>query len=233
MNDNYSKKFLELLKIMQTLRGENGCPWDKKQTHKTLRPYVIEEAYEVAHTIDKEDLDELTDELGDLLLQVIFHSQIAKENNEFDIGDVLDKINSKMVRRHPHVFKEDGEYSYERWEEIKAKEKKKKSFSMIGEIKKSQPSLIQLRRLLENIQENGIKLFSDSEKLKKLFIESIKNEDTDKIILYFYIYFMNKDLDLEKEISQTTKKLYNSFTDLENKEKKELYFFEKIIEENF
>ena len=232
MNNNYSEKFLELINIMETLRGENGCPWDKKQTHESLRPYVIEEAYEVAHTIDKNDTEELTDELGDLLLQVIFHSQIAKENNEFDILDVLNKINSKMIRRHPHVFKNDGEYSYERWEEIKAKEKKKETFSMIGEIKKSQPSLIQLRRVLENIQENGIELFDDLNELKKLFIESINNDDTEKIILFFYIYFMNKNKDLEKEISLTTKKLYNKFVNIEKDNKDDLNNFEKIIKDN-
>jgi tetrapyrrole methylase family protein/MazG family protein len=130
------EKFLKLVEIMKELRSENGCPWDKKQTHQSLRPYVIEEAYEVAYSIDKNDLEELSDELGDLLLQVIFHSQIAEENKEFTIEDVLDKINSKMIRRHPHVFKNDDEYSYERWEQIKAKEKKKESYSMIGELKK-------------------------------------------------------------------------------------------------
>lgn len=223
------EKFLKLVEIMKELRSENGCPWDKKQTHESLRPYVIEEAYEVAHTIDKNDLEELSDELGDLLLQVIFHSQIAEEKNEFTIEDVLNKINSKMIRRHPHVFKNDGEYSYERWEQIKAKEKKKENYSIIGDLKKSQPSLIQLRRLLENMKENGISLLSESSKLKSLFIEAIKSDDTDKIILYFFIYFLNKDLDLEKEISKTTNKLYNRFIKIEKNDKDKLKNFEKII----
>lgn len=223
------EKFLKLVEIMKELRSENGCPWDKKQTHESLRPYVIEEAYEVAHTIDKNDLEELSDELGDLLLQVIFHSQIAEEKNEFTIEDVLNKINSKMIRRHPHVFKNDGEYSYERWEQIKAKEKKKENYSIIGDLKKSQPSLIQLRRLLENMKENSINLLSDSSKLKDLFIEAINSDDTDKIILYFFIYFLNKDLDLEKEISKTTNKLYNRFIEIEKNDKDKLRNFEKII----
>lgn len=226
------EKFLKLVEIMKELRSENGCPWDKKQTHQSLRPYVIEEAYEVAYSIDKNDLEELSDELGDLLLQVIFHSQIAEENKEFTIEDVLDKINSKMIRRHPHVFKNDDEYSYERWEQIKAKEKKKESYSMIGELKKSQPSLIQLRRLLENMKENGIIMFSDSNKLKELFIEAINSEDTNKIILYFFIYFLNKDLDLEREISKTTNKLYEQFIEIEKNNKEKLKNFEKIIIKN-
>jgi tetrapyrrole methylase family protein/MazG family protein len=226
------EKFLKLVEIMKELRSENGCPWDKKQTHQSLRPYVIEEAYEVAYSIDKNDLEELSDELGDLLLQVIFHSQIAEENKEFTIEDVLDKINSKMIRRHPHVFKNDDEYSYERWEQIKAKEKKKESYSMIGELKKSQPSLIQLRRLLENMTETGTIMFSDSNKLKELFIEAINSEDTNKIILYFFIYFLNKDLDLEREISKTTNKLYEQFIEIEKNNKEKLKNFEKIIIKN-
>lgn len=226
------EKFLKLVEIMKELRSENGCPWDKKQTHESLRPYVIEEAYEVAHTIDKNDSEELSDELGDLLLQVVFHSQIAEEKKEFTIEDVLDKINSKMVRRHPHVFQNDGEYSYERWEQIKAKEKKKENYSIIGELKKSQPSLIQLRRLLENIKENGISILSDNAKLKELFVEAINSDDTDKIILYLYIYFLNKNLDLEKEISKTTNKLYDQFIEIEKKDKDKLRNFEKIIMKN-
>lgn len=223
---------MKLLKIMEMLRSENGCPWDKKQTHKSLRPYVIEEAYEVAHSIDNNNFEELSDELGDLLLQVIFHSQIAKEKREFDIEDVLDKINSKMIRRHPHVFNDDGEYSYERWERIKAQEKNKTNFSIIGELKKSQPSLIQLRRILENIRENNIDIFSNQNELKKLFINSIEDDNLDKIILYFFLYFINENKDIEKEISNTTNKIYREFTNLENINKEEIYNFEKIIKNN-
>lgn len=223
---------MKLLKIMEMLRSENGCPWDKKQTHKFLRPYVIEEAYEVAHSIDNNNFEELSDELGDLLLQVIFHSQIAKEKREFDIEDVLDKINSKMIRRHPHVFNDDGEYSYERWERIKAQEKNKTNFSIIGELKKSQPSLIQLRRILENIRENNIDIFSNQNELKKLFINSIEDDNLDKIILYFFLYFINENKDIEKEISNTTNKIYREFTNLENINKEEIYNFEKIIKNN-
>ncbi|HOJ94988.1 MAG TPA: MazG nucleotide pyrophosphohydrolase domain-containing protein, partial [Fervidobacterium nodosum] len=98
------EKFERLVEIMATLRGENGCDWDKAQTHESLKPYLIEEAYEVLNAIDLKDDEELKEELGDVLLQVVFHSQIAKERGVFNIDDVIDTLNDKLVRRHPHVF---------------------------------------------------------------------------------------------------------------------------------
>lgn len=97
-------KFNRLVEIMATLRGENGCPWDQEQTHKSLRQHLLEEAYEVIEAIDADDYKELAGELGDLLLQVVFHAQMATEAGEFTIDDVVDHINEKLVRRHPHVF---------------------------------------------------------------------------------------------------------------------------------
>lgn len=94
----------ELQKIMASLRSENGCPWDREQTHASLRPYLIEETYEVIEALDAQDHDKLADELGDLLLQIVFHAQIASENHNFDLVDAIQNINRKLVRRHPHVF---------------------------------------------------------------------------------------------------------------------------------
>src|SRR3954469_10141552 len=98
-------KIDDLLRIMTTLRdAERGCPWDLEQTFETIAPYTIEEAYEVADAIDRRDYASLCDELGDLLLQVVFHAQMAKEAEHFDFGDVLAAISNKMIARHPHVF---------------------------------------------------------------------------------------------------------------------------------
>lgn len=113
---------------MATLRDpEKGCPWDKKQTYATIAPYTIEEAYEVAEAIETQDFDELRDELGDLLFQVVFYAQIAKEEQRFDFSDVVQAICEKMLRRHPHVFADDdigtAEQQTERWEKIKAEER--------------------------------------------------------------------------------------------------------------
>ena len=97
-----------LLEIMHTLRAPGGCPWDIEQTHESLIPCLIEEAYEVADAIQRGSMDELKDELGDLLLQVVFHARMADEREAFDFEDVVDAICDKMVRRHPHVFAEAG-----------------------------------------------------------------------------------------------------------------------------
>src|SRR5262245_42784896 len=99
-----SQRFQKLTDLMAALRAPNGCPWDRKQTHDSLKPYLLEEAYEVLETIDHQDRRKLAEELGDVLLQVLFHSQIAAEAGTFTIDDVLDGLSDKLVRRHPHVF---------------------------------------------------------------------------------------------------------------------------------
>lgn len=115
---------------MARLRGPGGCPWDREQTFDSIKPYTLEEAYEVLEAIDNRDWDELRGELGDLLLQVLFYSQMAQEDSKFSIDDVLDRLSDKLVHRHPHVF---GDVTAEtsadvlrNWEAIKAQEKKKK-----------------------------------------------------------------------------------------------------------
>ena len=118
----------DLIGVMARLRDpERGCPWDRVQTFATVAPYTIEEAYEVADAIERSDLSGLVDELGDLLFQVVFHAQIARESGAFDFGDVVDAITGKMIRRHPHVFADAEESSVAeqsaRWEEMKAAER--------------------------------------------------------------------------------------------------------------
>ncbi|MGI6119057.1 MAG: nucleoside triphosphate pyrophosphohydrolase [Desulfosporosinus sp.] len=119
--------FSRLTKIMSKLRSKQGCPWDIKQTHETLKPYLIEESYEVLNAIEKNDMYNLCEELGDLLLQVVFHAQIASEEREFDMHDILQVVIQKMIRRHPHVFGEEKVESAEEvnltWERIKQEEK--------------------------------------------------------------------------------------------------------------
>ena len=120
--------FQKLLEMMDVLRGPGGCPWDQEQTRETLKPLLVEEAFEVLEALDGSDSNQLCDELGDLLFQVIFHSRIAQEKEEFDIHDVCRKSYEKMVRRHPHVFGDehyrDSQELLKHWEDIKAEEKK-------------------------------------------------------------------------------------------------------------
>jgi tetrapyrrole methylase family protein / MazG family protein len=117
----------KLVGLVERLRGENGCPWDKEQTRESLKPMLIEEAYEVLDALDGSDPLELKDELGDLLFQVVFHSQIAQELGEFNLADVIDRSYQKMVRRHPHIFGDadlkTSEDVLKNWEDIKAAEK--------------------------------------------------------------------------------------------------------------
>src|SRR5207302_888878 len=99
-----SERFNRVVEIMARLRGDGGCPWDRKQTRETLKPYLVEEAYEVLETIETQDEAKLKEELGDVLLQVLFHAQIGHEQQTFTIEDVLETLAEKLVRRHPHVF---------------------------------------------------------------------------------------------------------------------------------
>lgn len=124
------REFESLLKVVEFLRGPEGCPWDKEQTHTSLTRYAIEEAFELAEAIDGGDINELRDELGDLLLQVILHSEIARQEGRFDIFDVIENLNRKMVRRHPHVFADvkadTPDEVIKNWSAIKASEKSEK-----------------------------------------------------------------------------------------------------------
>lgn len=123
-------KFEKLVEIMATLRGPNGCPWDKQQDFNSLKPMLVEEVYEVLEAIDNNDFEGLSEELGDLLLHVVFHAHLGKESGQFDINTVIQKISDKLIRRHPHVFADQSastpEEVIKNWEAIKAQEKAEK-----------------------------------------------------------------------------------------------------------
>lgn len=126
-----SDRFQKLTELMAALRAPNGCPWDRKQTHESLKPYLLEETYEVLETIDQQDRKKLPEELGDVLLQVLFHSQIAAEAGAFTIEEVMDQLADKLVRRHPHVFPNgsndltpiNADQVLAKWEDIKRAER--------------------------------------------------------------------------------------------------------------
>lgn len=126
-----SERFQKLTDLMAALRAPNGCPWDRKQTHESLKPYLLEETYEVLETIDQQDRTKLPEELGDVLLQVLFHSQIAAEAGAFTIDEVMDQLADKLIRRHPHVFPNgsndpipaNADQVLAKWEDIKREER--------------------------------------------------------------------------------------------------------------
>lgn len=143
------EKFQQLVDIMARLRGIDGCPWDIEQTHSSLSRHALEEVYEVIESIDEGRFDDLPGELGDLLLQVVFHAQIAAEEKRFTISDVLDEINDKLIRRHPHVFGDDvietAEEQTQAWEQSKLSREGKRS--AIDGVPKQLPALLRAHRL--------------------------------------------------------------------------------------
>jgi ATP diphosphatase len=154
-----SRDISRLVEIMAALRNpDGGCPWDLEQDFSTIRNYTIEEAYEVADAIEREDFDDLRDELGDLLLQPVYHAQLAAERGLFDLGDVVEAITTKLIRRHPHVFGEtaakDAEAAKGRWDAIKAEERAGKAArrgedasSLLDDVPHALPALARAEKL--------------------------------------------------------------------------------------
>jgi MazG family protein len=143
--------FARLVEIMAQLRAPGGCPWDREQNFSTIKPYLLEETYEVMDAIDARDWDGLAEELGDLLLQPVFFAQMAHEEGLFDIADALEAINSKLIRRHPHVFAAGDAKTADdvkrRWDEIKAEEKLNKPKGLLDGIPRSAPALVEAQQI--------------------------------------------------------------------------------------
>ncbi|MGO7185327.1 nucleoside triphosphate pyrophosphohydrolase [Rhizobium brockwellii] len=168
-----SKDIARLIEIMAALRHpETGCPWDIVQSFETIKPYTIEEAYEVSDAIERGDMDDLCDELGDLLLQVVFHARMAEEAGEFSFGDVVNAITAKMIRRHPHVFARSAADTPDavkiQWDEIKQAEKRERAerrsrrgitedfnSGFLGSVQRSFPALTEALKLQERAAKVG------------------------------------------------------------------------------
>ena len=159
---NSTASFAELVAIMAHLRAPDGCPWDREQTHATLKPYLLEEAYEALEAIDAKDDAELCKELGDVLLQVVFHAQIAAEKGRFDIEEVGRVIVDKLIRRHPHVFADvdvDGaDQVLQNWEQIKRQERRdqgQQAPSLLEGIPAQLPALMRAQRIQTRVARQG------------------------------------------------------------------------------
>jgi MazG family protein len=153
------RSFDELVDLMATLRGPDGCPWDRKQTLATLKPFIVEEAYEVVDAIDRDDRRGLAEELGDFLLQAVFAAEITREEGTFDIYDAITAIHDKLVRRHPHVFGDveakDAEEVLVNWEKLKNEERKAENKSVLDGVPQSLPALLKASRLTEKAARVG------------------------------------------------------------------------------
>ena len=161
MSESANDHFGELVQIMARLRGENGCPWDREQTHASIKPYLLEETYEVLESIDENDPVKLEEELGDLALQVVFHAQMADEAGLFTIADVLRGINEKLRRRHPHIFgdvkADTAQEVLFNWEQIKKLEREKAQgrASLLDGVPRELPALLRAHRLQEKASRVG------------------------------------------------------------------------------
>ncbi|MDP2599958.1 MAG: nucleoside triphosphate pyrophosphohydrolase [Deltaproteobacteria bacterium] len=156
------EKFEKLAEIMATLRGPNGCPWDREQTYKDINPCLLEETHEVLEAVDRGDFADLKEELGDLLVQILFLSQLAKEENRFQVENVIEKASEKLIRRHPHVFGDQKAHTSQEvlvnWEKIKQEEnkhKEKKRDSILSGLPKSSPALLNAFRIGEKTHRVG------------------------------------------------------------------------------
>lgn len=231
-------QFDELVEIMNVLRQK--CPWDKEQTHKSLRKYLIEETYEVIEAIDEDDYSKLKEELGDLLLQVVFHAKIAQENNQFDIYEVIYDICQKMIKRHTHVFGDDDlktadEVLYN-WDKVKSKEKNIKTVTeSLHSIPKHLPALIKSYKVQEkaarvgfdwdNIEDAFKKVYEELDEFKEVLSkekekERLKEEIGDVLFAVVNVArFCN--VDPEEALNMTVKKFITRFSYLEEQAEKQ------------
>ena len=221
--------FGRLVEIMDELR--NKCPWDKKQTIETLRTLTIEETYELADAIIKNDMQELKKELGDLLLHIVFYAKIGSEKNAFTLSDVIEGINKKLVRRHPHVFGDtevkDSKEVEENWESIKLREKDRKNAVLSG-VPDSLPALVKANRIQQKVRGVGFDWEERTqiwEKVKEELNElehEVETEDYDNIEAEFGDLFFSLinaarlyDIDPETALERTNKKFIKRFNYLE------------------
>ena len=231
-------KLKELIITFRKLRDPmSGCPWDKEQDFKSIASSAIEESYEVADAIERENFEDLKAELGDLLFQIVFHSEMAREENLFTLEDVVDELNSKLIRRHPHIFDDgnakDAKDSLRIWEDIKAKERSDKNLnSLMDDVPKNLPSLTRAKKLQKRATRVGFDWKNSEdivakvdEEIAELKIEE-KKSNKDGIAeeigdIFFTLIRLSGYYDLEPEdiIRKTNLKFENRFRKMENEAK--------------
>lgn len=226
------RTFDQLVQLMTTLRGAQGCPWDRKQTLGTLKPFVIEESYEVVDAIDRDDRAGLAEELGDFLLQAVFIAEITREEGSFDIYDSVTAIHDKLVRRHPHVFgdvqADDAEQVLVNWEKLKNEERKAENKSVLAGVPQSLPALLRASRLTEKAVRIGFDWRRTEDVFAKLeeeigeLHEAIESGDESKVhdevgdLLFTLANIARKlNVNAEEALQSTNRKFTRRFESME------------------
>ena len=233
MSSNPKNKLEDLIQILKKLRSPNGCEWDREQTHESLIPYLLEETYEVIEAIEDKDYVLLKEELGDLLLHVIFQAELASEENKFDIYDSIQNINDKLIKRHPHIFSNQKNQAWKRgsWELEKQKEKKRAS--ILDGVPKALPALTKAKRIQEkaagvnfdwdNIAQVYNKVDEELFELKEA-INAKKNDDIEEELgdVLFTIVNLSRHIHInpERALDKSISKFIDRFHKLENYMKK-------------
>ena len=240
------KNLEELIEVIAKLRAPDGCPWDRAQTHSSLRPNMIEEAYEAVDAIDDNDVPHLREELGDVLLQVLLHSQIALENGEFGIEDVAKELKDKLIHRHPHVFGrrhlDTPEEVKKAWDELKAEEKTERISAMDG-LSRSQAALISAQKISKRAVKTGFEwpneeslyacINSEFEEFKEAKLEGDKSHMEEEMgdILFAVVNLARwNKIDAEQALLKSNKKFEKRFRKMEELATKPLndYSFEEF-----
>lgn len=225
------KNLEELIAVIAKLRAPDGCPWDRAQTHSSLRPNMIEEAYEAVDAIDDNDIPHLREELGDVLLQVLLHSQIASENDEFNIEDVAKELKDKLIHRHPHVFGnthlDTPDEVKKAWDELKAEEKTERVSAMDG-LSRSQAALIAAQKMSKRAVKKGFEwpneeslydcLNSEIKEFKEAELEADKIHMEEELgdILFAVVNLARwNKIDAEQALLKANKKFEKRFRKME------------------
>jgi len=221
--------FQAFKKIVERLRAPDGCPWDRKQTHDSLKQYLLEESYEVLETIDDNDMPSLCEELGDLWLQIMLHSQIAEEQDEFKLEDVLRKINTKLIFRHPHVFSgkdvKDADEVSVNWQELKGQEKPENN-SVLAGVPKGMPALAASQSLQRRAASVGFdweklddvmeKLVEEINELRQADSKDEQESEFGDILFTLANIARRMDIELESALRQTNVRFTRRFNFIED-----------------
>ncbi len=221
-------RFTTLVDIIARLRASDGCPWDKKQTHASLRKNLLEECYEVLEALDEGNSDKLCDELGDLLMQVVLHTQIAAEAGEFELGDVLSSINTKLIHRHPHIFGskkvKDAEEVAHNWEVLKQEERGADT-SILAGAPKQMPALGYSQEIQRRVAQVGFdwadidgvieKLAEEISELRRADSQERKAQEFGDLLFTLANIARRLGIDLEAALREANQRFYRRFTYME------------------